>query len=59
MVHVDDYEYTETVDQETRPEGTGWEYWSDAVTPEGRTAVWRRVRQDEGDEAQGYIMRRS
>lgn len=45
-----DYEYTETVDKNAPPEGEGWEYWSDAVTPEGRTAVWRRVRQHDNEQ---------
>lgn len=34
--------YQETADLDTSP-GDGWEYWSDRTTPEGTTAVWRKV----------------
>lgn len=41
------YEYCETVNKDTPPDqveyGTGWEYWSDRVTPDERVAVWRRI----------------
>jgi len=36
------YEYAETSSKDVRPEGEGWEYWSDKVTPKETVAVWRR-----------------
>ena len=36
-------EYTETANRQTPPEGDGWVYWSDRVTPEETVAVWRRI----------------
>lgn len=44
---VKDYVYAETVDRNTPPDGDGWEYWSDRITPDEHVAVWRRVRQDD------------
>lgn len=45
------YEYVETVNKNTPPDpaehGTGWEYWSDRITPDEHVAVWRRIAQDE------------
>jgi len=37
------YEYIDTDNQQVVPEGEGWEYWSDRITPEESKAVWRRV----------------
>ena len=40
--------YVETINKDVRPEGEGWEYWSDRVllNEQGeeiaRVAVWRR-----------------
>ena len=36
------YEYIETVNQQTIPEGEGWEFWGMRITPEESKAVWRR-----------------
>jgi hypothetical protein len=42
------YEYVETPNKSTPPEGEGWEYWSDRVILDEqgkeveRVAVWRR-----------------
>jgi len=51
MMTFPNYEYTETVNKDTPPDpvqhGTGWEYWSDRVTPDEHVAVWRRVVQDD------------
>ena len=43
---IPDYEYIETPDKTTPPDGDGWEYWSDRTTPDEHVAVWRRVRQE-------------
>ena len=40
------YEYVETADKDTRPDGENWEYWSDRITPDEHVAVWRRVVQE-------------
>lgn len=45
-----DYEYAETTSKAQPPEGDGWEYWSDRITPDERTAVWRRVSQTDNIE---------
>lgn len=34
--------YLETKNQETRPNGDGWEFWGMRITPEESVAVWRR-----------------
>lgn len=36
-------QYAETDDPNTPPQGDGWQYWRDRVTPEGTVAVWRRI----------------
>lgn len=36
------YIYTETKNKNTKPDGEGWEYWGDRITPEEHVAVWRR-----------------
>lgn len=41
-----DYEYIETDNKGTPPNGGGWEYWGDRITPDEHVAVWRRVRQE-------------
>ena len=42
-----DYEYVETSEKTSPPDleeyGTGWEYWSDRITPDEHVAVWRRI----------------
>lgn len=38
-----DYEYIETENKQIIPEGAGWEYWGDRITPDEHVAVWRRV----------------
>jgi hypothetical protein len=37
------YEYIETESKDIKPDGEGWEYWSDRITPDVHVAVWRRV----------------
>lgn len=37
------YDYTETPNINTTPDGDGWEYWGDRVTPDEHVAVWRRL----------------
>ena len=37
------YEYIETVNKNTIPEGDGWGYWGDRITPDESKAVWRRI----------------
>ena len=36
------YVYIETENQETRPAGEGWEFWSMRITQDENVAVWRR-----------------
>lgn len=36
-------EYDETLSNTERPEGDGWEYWADRITPDEHVAVWRRI----------------
>ena len=36
------YVYFETSSVDVKPEGEGWEYWGDRITPEEHVAVWRR-----------------
>ena len=49
------YAYIETLDKNTRPEGEGWQYWSDRVLLDEqgreteRVAVWRRDADIYGD----------
>lgn len=41
------YEYVETKNKQERPDGDGWEYWGDRITPDEHVAVWRRMSQDD------------
>lgn len=44
------YEYVETKNKQERPDGDGWEYWGDRITPDEHVAVWRRLSQDDPQE---------
>ena len=43
------YEYKETDNQHIKPEGEGWEFWSMRKTPEEEKAVWRRNKDEYGE----------
>ena len=36
------FEYVETA-KNIKPDGDGWEYWGDRITPDEHVAVWRRL----------------
>jgi hypothetical protein len=36
-------DYAETESASARPDGAGWELWSERVTDESTVAVWRRI----------------
>lgn len=48
MVGVN-YAYYETESINIKPEGDGWEYWGDRITPDEHVAVWRRDADVYGD----------
>lgn len=46
---MSNYEYAETKSRDIKPEGEGWEYWSDRIVKDDNgvvvehVAVWRRT----------------
>ncbi len=52
VVIVINYEYVETENHQTIPDGNGWEYWSDRIVKNQNSeiieqvAVWKRVKEE-------------